>query len=165
MGKYIRQKNFEVKCKEDLYNTILVKVGQDYHECCQYDHHTPFGLCKNLDEFTGYLNMLSEDEIIDYRDDYDGCILHDMVTCSLPKIYFDEVRDRIGNYHFVKLLEVKDRGNTYAIANISDLSLFKYLISFSGMNGDMIQQISCRCPMSILKYLAKLINNSLFDGD
>lgn len=162
MGRVIDQKYFEVKCKDDLYTTVLVKVGEDYHGRNQYDHHTPFGLVKNIDEFICYLDMLSENEIVEYRDDYDGCILRDMVICNLSKKYFDEVYDRIGNYHFIKLLEIKDRGGDYVISNIRDLGLFKYLISFSKMHGALIRQISRKCPNSILNYLAEMINSLLF---
>lgn len=165
MSRVIDQKYFEVRCKDDLYVTVLVKVGEDYHGCSQYDHHTPFGLANNNDEFTYYLNMLSDDEIIEYRDDYDGCILHDMVSCNLPKDCFDEVRSRIGNYYFVKLLEMKDRCDNYAISNVRDLELFKYLIQFSGINGVLMQQISLHRSISILNYLAEIVNNSLFDDN
>lgn len=165
MGRVIDQKYFEVRCKDDLYVTVLVKVGEDYHGCGQYDRHTPFGLAKNNEEFKHYLNMLSDDEIIEYRDDYDGCILHDMVTCNLSKKCFDEVCSRIGNYYFIKLLEMKDRFGNYAISNVRDLELFKYLIQFSGINGVLIRQVSLHCPISISNYLAEIVNNELFNDD
>lgn len=161
MGKSISQKNFEVKCKEDLYDTVLVKVGQDYHGCSQYEHHTPFGLCKNLDEFAGYLNMLSVEEIINYRDDFDGCILHDMALCNLPISCFDIVLSYINKENFVKLLKKRDRGGNYVISNTRDLKLFKYLVSFTGVNGDLLRKISQRCPNSILDYFAEIINDQL----
>lgn len=161
MGKSICQKNFEVKCKEDLYDTVLVKIGQDYHGCSQYEHHTPFGLCKNLDEFTRYLNMLSVEEIINYRDDFDGCILRDMALCNLPISYFDVVLSYINEENFVKLLKKRDRGDDYVISNARNLELFKYLASFTGINEDLLRKISQRCPNSILDYFAEIINDQI----
>lgn len=166
MHKVVDQKYFEVRCKDDLYVTVLVKIEEDdYHGCSQYDHHTPFGLVNNLDEFICYLDMLSDNEIVEYRDDYNGCILHDMVSCNLPYECFEAVRGRIGDYYFVKLLEVKDRSDNCAISNVINLELFKYLIRYSGVSGALLRQISIRCPIFISNYLAELVNDALFDVD
>ena len=157
--------NFAVKSKEDLYTTITVKVGTDYHGCGFFDKHTPFGVCKNIEEFESYLDMLSNEEIINYRDCYGGTILHDMAEANLTTDYFEKIIDRIGEYNFIELLEIRDRGGNYAISNVQNLELFKYLVSYSGIDDRMLRRISQFCSQPILTYLADIINDAILFDD
>lgn len=160
--KSVLQKDFKVNDKEDLYKTVLVKVGQDYHGRGQYDHHTPFGLCEDLDILNEYLDMLSTEEIIDYRDEYGGSILHDMALCDLPISHFKAVLSRMMEGDFFELLKIKDRNDCYVISNTRSLELFKYLLSFTGMNYELLRNIMRNCPKIIASYLSDLINDGLF---
>ena len=116
-------------------------------------------------EFESYLDMLSNEEIINYRDCYGGTILHDMAEANLTTDYFEKIIDRIGEYNFIELLETRDRGGNYAISNVQNLELFKYLVSYSGIDDRMLRRISQFCSQPILTYLADIINDAILFDD
>lgn len=160
MSRNIMKNKFKVLCKDDLYSTVLVKVDyNDYHGNSVYEHHTPFGIAETIREFEMYLDLLSCKEIMEYRDYSGGNILHDMARCDKSIKYFDIVLETIGDSSFIKLLKMNDRNNSYPLSEISNLNVFKYLLSFINISGDMLYQISVNCRnKEILDYLANLIN-------
>lgn len=156
--KLISEEKLVISSKEDLYVMVAARDYRYINELV-YKKHTPFGVCKDLNEFRRYLNMMTVDEIIEYRDDMDGNILHDMAECNKNIDFFDEVLKIVGKNEFANLIQMPDRGGEYPISMTDDLNLFDYLLSFVSLNDKILYKISSTCRnQKILKYLSDLIN-------
>jgi len=154
----VNPEEFEIKDKNDLLNTMIrIKVDSDYHGCAEYEFHTPFGLCETLDKFREYISMLTIDEIINYRDNYDGSILHDIVTCNKDLSYFKYIYSVVKYRNFVKLVKHKDRSGNDAITKIKDLNLFKEIVKITGIERDEIRRMTDKCSNEIIDYITELI--------
>ena len=154
----VNPEEFSIKNKDDLLNKIIqIKVGSDYHGCGEYVLHTPFGLCETLDKFREYISMLTLDEIINYRDDYDGSILHDMVTCNKDLSYFKYIYSVVKYRNFVKLVKHKDRSGNDVITKIRDLNLFKEIVKITGIERYEVRRMTDNCSNEIIDYITELI--------
>lgn len=152
---------FSVSTKDDLYTTILVKNNSICNFDNTYERHTPFGVAKNVETFKSYLNMLSTEEIMRYRDNMDGNILHDMCDCDKGVEYFKILMNRIGESNFKELIRLEDRSGMQPLVQISNLELFKYMFSFTRMNSRLLSQLALNSRnRKIIEYLANLINLS-----
>lgn len=150
---------FSVSTKDDLYTTILVRNTASYNYDNTYERHTPFGVAENVETFKSYLNMLSTEEIMRYRDDMDGNILHDMCDCDKGVEYFKILLNYIGEYNFKELIRMEDRSGMQPLVQISNLELFKFMFSFTRMNSRLLSQLALNSKnRKIIEYLANLIN-------
>lgn len=159
--KSVMYDKFVVNEKDDLYVTILVNDEGSFYGCNACGHHTPFGVCRDYNEFHRYLSMLTPNEVLEYRDDMGGNILHDMTYTNTYMDFFEMILNYVGYDDFCDLITMSDRSGICPLAQTTDLELFVYLLSFVKIDGKILEQISTKCFNSkILDYLAELINLS-----
>jgi len=160
----IEEHSFNVQSKEDLYVTIRVQNMNLYpcmYSCQPCTFESPFSYAKTLDVFKYYLDLLSDDEVMTYRDNIGGNILNKIAECGKGIEYFAVIYDRVGDKNFKDLLLQKDRSGTCPLVEIQDLDTARQCLFLVGVNGDVLRQMYAHTDQSVLDFIASLINDHI----
>ena len=157
--KTVSLDELSIESVNDLYQTVMVP---DYYDEFDgrtiYQYLSVWGVIKDFETFETYLNWLTPEQVIDFRNEDDGCILLDMALAHQPEPFWKLVYDKIGNDAFCEMLIARHRTGIAPIVLIKDFDLFKILISMIRINGRFLRDFGIHATNQELEYLAEIIN-------
>ena len=157
----VELEDFAVNCKEDLLRTtILVPIERDFHGRMMYDRQTPWELIEDFEQFKEYINTLSVEDIINYRDELDGNILSSFASSGKSIEWFEVIALKVGDDDFMDMLMMKDRRALCPFALISNVETFAALLPYVNFDILLMRQIIRNNRTDVLAYLASLMNQN-----
>ena len=148
-----------IESVDDLYQTVMVPDDYDEFEGRTiYQHLSVWGVVKDFESFETLLNWLTPEQVIEFRDEDDGCILLDMARAQQPEPFWRLVYDKIGDDAFREMLITRHRTGVAPIVLIKDTNLFKELISMVRINGRILRDFGIHATDEEMEYLANIIN-------
>lgn len=163
---YVGIDEFHDITKEDLlYTTLLVMKCSDFHGNPMFDHKTVWAAFDDVDEFDYYLDWLTPEEIVNFRDELNGNILSGLAENNKPLSFFELIADRIGWNHLSSMITDKNRGGICPLAKVKDLQVFIALSSLVTIDRCTLRQICSIAPNDIIEHLTELINSANDDLD
>ena len=160
MNNTVDFQEFKVNCKNDLYQTVLIPEDRDYHGRMSYSHHTVFDVVNDFTVISSYINWLSNEEIINFRDEYDGNILSGLASSGKEYDYFELIINRIGIETTIKLLLENNRLGVCPLAEITNLDTFIIMMSIVDIDEKILRQICLKSTNNIVDHLAAMINSA-----
>ena len=158
-NKTVRIDELNITSKRDLlYTTVLVPIGKDYHGNTEFEHTTVWGCINDYNVFTNYLNELTNEEIINFRDELGGNILSGIANNNAPLEFFGFIADRVGGENFYKLLLSTNRSGVCPLAQIQNLKAFAILLNDVEIDRNVLRQICRTAPNDIVQHLSNMIN-------
>ena len=148
-----------IESVDDLYQTVMVPDDYDEFEGRTiYQCLSVWGAIKDFDSFKTFLNWLTPEQVIEFRDGFDGCILLDMARAQQPEPFWSLVYDKIGNDAFCQMLITRHRTGITPITLIKNIDLFKKLLSMVRINGRILRDFGIHATNEEMEYLANIIN-------
>lgn len=158
-GKYVRLNELRVNGKQDLYNTILCKDGMDGHGSYYYEHKAIWEVINDPDTFVNCLDMLTEDEVYEWRGECGENIVSSLAKSGKPIDCFRLVLLKIGEQRFYELLTTPDKNKLYPISLVRDRDAFVLLLDALDIDATILRQICRHNNNEVVDHLANMINS------
>lgn len=148
-----------IESVDDLYQTVMVPVDYDeFDGRIIYQSLSVWGVVKDFESFERFLNWLTPEQVIEFRDEDGGNILLGMAIAQQPEPFWSLVHDKIGDDAFCEMLITRHRTGLTPIVLIKDIDLFKALIRMVRINGRILRDFGIRATDEEMDYLADVIN-------
>lgn len=149
-----------VNDKYDLNQVVLVPDFQDYHGRMEYSHHTVFAVINNIETFVNIINWLSNDEIVSFRDEYEGNILSGLAESGKDLRYFEYIAQRIGKDAMLDLLLQENRLGICPLAEITNLEVFVVMMNMVDIDAKTLRSLCARAHNDIVDHVASMVNSA-----
>ena len=149
---------FRYKGKDSLLYVCLLVPDRTYPDMVLYDHKTVFSQMEKFETFKAHVDTLTRQEVIDFRDFFDGNILSDLAKFGKNIEWFEYVHEIVGETEFRKMLYAKSRCGYCPLGAINNIDAFKVLISNYNITSDILYQLARNCRTEELEYVADMVN-------